>query len=75
MCHPHGVLVEANLRTKISRIEVAVETRLSEKIDGGPKLDVEEKRETGIEEVVGTGVDQTRGWLIKVVKLQVKRAA
>ncbi len=72
---PHRVFVETNLRAGISRIEMTIEARLSEKIDGRPKLGVEEKCETGTEEPVRSGVDQTGRGLIELVELQINRAA
>src|SRR5437763_5095864 len=68
------IFIEANLSVVIARVEPTVQPRLSKEINLGPQLRIEKQRQTRIEEIVDLAVDETRRWLVEVVKFGVDGA-
>src|SRR5205823_8784430 len=69
------IFIEANLSTAITGVETTVEPRLSKKINLRPELCIEKQRQTRVEEIIDLAVDESRRWLLEIVKFGVDGAA
>src|SRR5712692_1754292 len=72
---PKRIFIEANLSYVITGVEPTVQPRLSKEINLGPKLCIEKQRQTRIEEIVDLAVDESRRWVLEIVKFGVDGAA
>src|SRR6266566_2792450 len=68
------IFIEANLSAVITGIEPTVQPRLSKEINLGPELRIKKQRKTRIEKIVDVAVDESRRWLLEIVKFGVDGA-
>src|SRR6266567_6483726 len=69
------VFIEANLSAASSGIEPTIKSRLSKEINLRPELCIEKQRQTRVEEIVDVAIDESRRWLLEIVKFGVDGAA
>ena len=67
-----GIFIHAGLSAEISRIEPAVEARLSEEVNVRPSLSIEKKAKSRSKEVVPVRSDQSWRGLREMVILQIE---
>src|SRR6266513_1187768 len=68
------ILIEANMSDAITGGADTVRPRMSKEINLCPELGIEKQRQTRVEEIVDLAVDQSRRWLMEIVKFGVNGA-